>query len=342
MERMIVMVRWVGRVAVVTALLCVGTLAPMAGAADLTSHLGNTGPGFEAGMTPWKLGWGADDQAYPTRFVVNPADLAEMVWVPAGTFRMGSTDEEIGRQWTENGWDAGRRRLAEDEKPAHQVRISKGFWLYKHEVANGQHARFLATSGRAAPPEWDGYRAHERLPVNDVSWDDCAAYARWAGGALPTEAQWEWSARGREGRIYPWGNTWDRTKCNSAEYWAEKALLTEDAWDSWVEGALGDDVTPPRVVAHLLDVGSYPLGASWCGATDMAGSMCEWCSDRDGQYGSASATDPAGPSVGDTRVLRGGGWYGPADCCRSTDRDGDGPDRREDFVGFRVAMPVGP
>jgi formylglycine-generating enzyme required for sulfatase activity len=214
------------------AALCVGVSGPIAVAADLTSHLGHTGPSLEAGLTPSALGWGADDQAYPDRFVMNPVDLSEMVWVPAGTFRMGSTDEEIDRQWAENGWDARWRRLTGREQPAHQVTVAKGFWLYRHEVTVGQYGRFLAATGRAAPPEWGDSRAHERLPANFLAWDDCAAYVQWAGGALPTEAQWEWSARGPEGRIYPWGNTWDRTKCNSAEYWANKALPTTDARES--------------------------------------------------------------------------------------------------------------
>jgi hypothetical protein len=87
-------------------------------AAEIESHLDNRGPAFEAGLTPAKLGWGADDKAYPDRFVVNPMDGAEMVWLPAGRFRMGSTQKEINRLWQENGWDPEWRQDTRDEQPA--------------------------------------------------------------------------------------------------------------------------------------------------------------------------------------------------------------------------------
>jgi formylglycine-generating enzyme required for sulfatase activity len=328
--------RWMlGPAMLVGLLLGAGALSAPA---EIASHLGNTGPSFEAGLTPSKLGWGADDKAYPDKLVVNPVDLAEMVWVPGGTFRMGSTDEGLGRQWKENGWEAGWTRYVEDERPQHEVTISRGFWLCKHEVTNGQYARFVEATGHAPHALWDEYKAHDRLPVSHVTWDDCVAYAQWAGGALPTEAQWEWSARGPEGRMYPWGSTWDRTKCNSAEYWAGRALPTTDAWTSWVEGVLGGDmVTPAKEIAHLRDVGSYPSGASWCGAVDLAGSAWEWCSDWYGPYAAEAVTDPGGPGTGDARVLRGGGWCSDDYSCRSANRNYFGPVGRNDYSGFRVA-----
>jgi formylglycine-generating enzyme required for sulfatase activity/tRNA A-37 threonylcarbamoyl transferase component Bud32 len=315
---------------------------------EATSHLGNTGPSFEAGMTPWKLGWGPDDQAHPRRFVVKPADGAEMVWVPAGTFRMGSTQEEIDRQWAENGWRADPKRGAEDEKPQHQVRISKEFWLYKHEVTNGQYGQFLAATGRSPHRSWGAYQTHTRLPVSNVTWDDCVAYAAWAGGALPTEARWEWAARGPSGSIYPWGDTWDRTKCNTAEYWARRALTDDDALAAWYETVGGEEraeggwsMEPSATVRLLRDVGSFPGGASWCGALDMAGSMWEWCSDWHGPYGPDSRTDLAGPASGTSRVLRGGAWGSYAHPCRGAARFRyTGPGLTDNDIGFRVVRAV--
>lgn len=330
------------------AVLCVGVLAAAAGAADLASHLGSKGPGFEAGLTPSKLGWGADDQVYPTRFVVNPVDLAEMVWVPAGTFRMGSTQEEIDRQWTQNGWDPAWKDSSTDEMPVHEVTLTRGFWLYKHEVTAGQYAKFLATTAHAPSYQWPSFMSHQRLPVNFVLCDDARAYAEWALGSLPTEAQWEWSARGPESRAYPWGKTWDRAKCNSAEFWARKGLKSPEAWATWVSGWAAQpdgrlEITNDAVIAHLRDVGSFPAGASWCGALDLAGNVMEWCADWYGpHYTGPPSDDPRGPSDGIDRVLRGGSWLGLAHYCHCAFRVGNIPVFWQSAFGFRVARAVGP
>ncbi len=310
---------------------------------ELGSHLGNQGPAFEAGLTPSKLGWGPDDQAFPSRFVVNPVDLAEMVWVPAGQFRMGSTQEEIDGLWRQNGWAEDWKSFTTDEEPAHEVTISEGFWLHKHEVTNGQYVRFLEATGHAPHPWWDAYKAHERLPVILVTWDDCVAYAKWAGGALPTEAQWEYGARGPEGRLFPWGDTWDRTKCVCAEHHAQRALSDAASLDAWLDGAgviQEDGSVSDEVVARLLGVvGGLPEGASWCGALDMAGNVFEWCADWYGEdaYGGSPSADPSGPASGEYRVLRGGSCFSFAYYCRTAYRYYDDPAVRYYGNGFRVA-----
>jgi formylglycine-generating enzyme required for sulfatase activity len=327
-------------------------LTPLAAAEDITSHLGNAGPPLEAGLTPSALGWGADDQAYPDRFVVNPTDGAEMVWVPAGTLWMGSTQAQIDQQWTDNGWDpALKRAFTKGEQPAHEVTITRGFWLSKHEVTTAQYARFLHATGRAAPSCWREFRAAERNAVSMVNWADCAAYAAWAGGSLPTEAQWEWSARGPEGRIFPWGDAWDRTRCVSAEYWAQRALPNEAAWMAWFRG-VGNDaryrresyLSTTQAMRLMRAVGSLPTGASWCGALDLAGSVSEWCSDwyAEGYYTESPPTDPTGPASGACRVLRGGGWADSADLCRSVRRNRYVPGDRSGDFGFRFARAAAP
>ncbi len=313
---------------------------------EIVSHLGNRGPGFEVGLAPSRLGWGGDDQVYPSRFVVNPVDLAEMVWVPAGRFRMGSTDEEIDRLWRENGWTEGWKPHTSDERPAHEVTISRGFWLHRHEVTNGQYARFVAATGHPAHRWWDEYKAHERLPVVNVTWDDCVAYAKWAGGCLPTEAQWEYAARGPEGRLFPWGDVWDRTKCVCAEYHAERALNDSPAWKSWylsigvkkTDGGCWSLATD--IAARCLrPVGGLPKGASWCGALNMSGNVWEWCADwfGEGYYGSSPAQDPTGPGTGESRVLRGGSWVYGANRCRTAYRNYGDPGNRNGNDGLRVA-----
>jgi formylglycine-generating enzyme required for sulfatase activity len=230
-----------------------GTEGASAPAASLTSHVGNAGPRLGVGTTPSSLGWGADDRAHPDRFAVNPVDLSEMVWVPAATFQMGSTQEEMDRQWSENRWvpawrslekgerpphtisrwAAKAREFNQDERPVHQVTLTRGFWLGRREVATEQYQHYLDATGRdPAVDEWPSFAERERLPAVWVMWRDAKAYAAWAGCCLPTEAQWEWSARGPERRIYPWGDTWDRAKCNSAEYWAGKALRGDALWEA--------------------------------------------------------------------------------------------------------------
>jgi formylglycine-generating enzyme required for sulfatase activity len=314
-------------------------------AADLTSHLGRVGPRLEAGTTPSTLGWGADDQAYPDRLAVNPADLSELVWVPAGGFLMGSTPEQIAGLWIENRWLPEWSNLLANEQPAHEVLLTQGFWLGRHEVTAGQYKTFLLAEGREAPPGWSALEAWPRRPVTHVSWDDAQAYSDWSGCALPTEAQWEWAARGPDGRAYAWGDTWDRGKCNSAEWWAGQALLDQESYGKWANsltrvGAIDFDT----IVGHLTDVGSYPEGVGWTGAFDQTGSVFEWCSDwYDGTYYAQSpGSDPSGPFMGECHALRGGSWHDLAANCRGALRSYFGATSRGFHLGFRVVRAVGP
>jgi len=127
---------------------------------------------------------------------VNPRDGAEMVYVPAGEFLMGSKEGEGDS----------------DEHPQHKVYLD-GFWIYKTEVTVGQYRKFCQATGWQMPSD-PGWKGHDDYPMVYVNWDDDAtAYAQWAGAALPSEAQWEKAARGPDGRVYPWGNDWDAGKC---------------------------------------------------------------------------------------------------------------------------------
>jgi formylglycine-generating enzyme required for sulfatase activity len=179
------------------------------------------------------------------------------------------------------------------------VRISKGFWLSKSAVTIAQWRQYCRDSGTPL-------RAHiisptDDYPMSGVSWNEVRGYCRFYGLALPTEAQWEYAARGPGGRTYPWGNQWDKNRC------------------------CNNDNPGPR--GFTCPVGSYPNGASWCGALDMAGNLSTWCEDWYAKtyYAHSPGVDPTGPETGTERVQRGGYCWGDADECRSARRFGDDP-----------------
>jgi len=213
----------------------------------------------------------------------NPTDGAEMLWVPGGSFSMGST-VGVGN---------------DNELPAHQVTLS-GYWVYQYDVTVAQYRAFCAATTSTLPQfpsdySWKGKTgwddpALQQHPIVNVSWNDAKTYAEWAGVKLPTEAQWEYTARGPQGNNYPWGgkateddttNGWDITKCANRE---NSSKVGKSTWP----------------------VGSFPTGASWCGAMDMAGNVWQWCGDWYGNYSATPVTNPTGPATGTGRVLRGG------------------------------------
>lgn len=224
---------------------------------------------------------------------VNQRDGARLVWVPSNEFTMGANQ----------GGHPG-------ERPAHRVEISRGFWLYRTPVTNAQYARFLAAHpAQHQPAAWndEDYSAPEQ-PVVGVSWEEAAAYCHWVGGRLPTEAEWEYAARGPEGKTYPWGE---------------------------------EPPTPERAVYEVSKpeaVGSRPAGASWCGALDLIGNVGEWCSDWYGEdyYQHSPARDPEGPAQGRWRIVRGGSPSLPPGFLRAAARNFCDPYNRHAGLGFRV------
>lgn len=223
------------------------------------------------------------------RSEINPIDDAEMIYIPAGEFIRGSEDDS-------------------DSRPVRRIHLD-GYWIYKYEVTVAQYREFCRATRKEMPtaPSWGWIEDH---PMVNVSWDDAMAYARWAGGSLPTEAQWEKAARGTDGRVYPWGNAWDASKCHCSKR------------------ELGD-------AGGTAPVGSYPSGVM-----DMAGNVWEWCSDwydRD-YYSVAPSRNPENTQMSTDRyrVLRGGSWldFDPNDF-RCAYRDFF-LDLGFDFRGFRV------
>lgn len=247
---------------------------------------------------------------------VNPKDGAEMVWVPAGEFLMGSVDADIS--WLIERKPKLRRELFHDEMPQHKVYLD-GYWIYKYEVTVAQYRKFCTETGRKMPeqPAWSG----DNYPVVNVTWYDAVAYAQWAGAQLPTEAQWEKAARGADARRYPWGNDWNEERCNN---WSD----TNPAGS----GFHGKCAAP---------VGSYPGCVSPYGAQDMAGNVWEWCQDvyDPGYYAKSPTKNPTGPEKGEFRVLRGGSWGSSSITTRAACRLRESPDATfHDDGGFRCVV----
>ena len=262
-----------------------------------------------------------------------PADGMVMVYVPAGEFQMGS----------EYGDD--------DEKPLHMVTLDP-FWLDRTEVNVMQFRRFVEATGYETTaeqlgrsyaytnsgwqevigtdwvhPQGPSSQAEDNHPVVHVSGYDAISYCDWIGGRLPTEAEWEYAARGSEGLIYPWGDIFDGTLLNFCD---------KNCARPWADEAIDDgyEFTAP--------VGSYPGGVSWVGALDMAGNVWEWIADWYAEYPSGRQINPTGPATGDFHVLRGGSWNNPERVIRSTNRDKSAVLLSNDNLGFRCAMSLSP
>ena len=257
----------------------------------------------QGGAKPWEVpGTNASD-------IIAGPDGGIYVWVPPGTFRMGSTEADI-KATEQFGMQA---IWLKQETPAHQVQLSHGFWLGRSEVTNRQFRIFCTATNTPCPRKID---QGDDNPVVLVNWQEIQDYCRHFGTRLPTEAEWEWAARGPEERRYPWGQEFEWGKCRRCRC-------------SWAN--LDSETCP---------VGQFAAGASWCGAVDMAGNVWEWCADwyDKAYYGRSPDADPRGPEAGEVRVTRGGSWRSTPENCRTTARVGADPTARLNYLGFRCAI----
>ena len=259
-----------------------------------------------------------------------------MIYVPPGEFQMGSTFEQatyslaLCREY--GGEDTiGTCRAASfaNEKPAHTVALD-GFWIDRTEVTNGQYQRCVEAGDCLLPTETGSYTresyygdpAYEHYPVIWVTPQQAADYCAWAAGRLPTEAEWEYAARGRKSRLFPWGDDFDGTRSNYCDAGCANGVKDPTAVDGYAETA---------------PVGSFPAGISWCGALDMAGNVREWVADWFGYYSIERQANPQGPPSGDSRIPRGGCWLDTPDDTRSANRSENTIDYTRHKVGFRCA-----
>jgi formylglycine-generating enzyme required for sulfatase activity len=243
-----------------------------------------------------------------------------MVLVDAGPFMMGATSTRY------------------DARPPHTV-VLDAFHIDRLEVTNRLYERFAKATGRAPPPYPQAMPVLARPdhPVVGVTWEEAAAYCRWAGKALPTEAQWEKAARGADGRTYPWGDELPIKRALANMRDRSFAAHDKETLYTGLEPVFfgTDDGFP-----FTAPAGSFRVGSSRYGALDMAGNAMEWCSDwyDPDYYARAPAANPTGPLSGHSRVARGGSWRSEPLNLRSTRRFHMRPDVRDLAMGFRGVM----
>jgi formylglycine-generating enzyme required for sulfatase activity len=223
--------------------------------------------------------------------------------VPAGEFLMGSDRRQDSQAF-------------DGELPQHRVTLPT-FQIARFLVTVAEYACFVR-AGHRQPGDWQRQLGKLDHPVVSVSWHDATAYTAWLAvrtgqpWRLPSEAEWEKAARGSDGRIYPWGNACDQTGCNTTEG--------------------GKHATTP--------VGSYPSGASPCGAQDMAGNIWEWTSSVFKPYPYSASDRREDANSTEHRVLRGGSWNSDAGGVRTALRGGVQPGDLNARIGFRVLCAV--
>jgi formylglycine-generating enzyme len=296
-------------------------------------------PGCRRASGSGESGHEKHDRGSPVKAGERPSagELAGMIEIPGGPFLMGS------------------RSGPPSEKPAHQVTVSS-FWIDRHEVTVADFARFVAATGYVTEaerfgqsavfdieaggwqmvdgaswrePEGPGSVARPDEPVTQVSWNDAASYARWAGKRLPSEAEWEYAARGgADGSTYAWGEELAPRGAHLANIWQGTFPSVNTGADGFLRRA---------------PVGSFPKNSF--GLFDMAGNVWEWCGDwfEEGYYAAAAASDPKagnpkGPAAGEERVIRGGSWMCSENFCqgyRVAARSHATPDSAMNNLGFR-------
>lgn len=240
----------------------------------------------------------------PVELKVNPTDGAEIVLIPAGDFLMGSDKSNDPYFWGA-------------EAPEHTVTL-ESFWIYQTEVTQGMYQRCDDANACPAPvminhpvAQQYGNPRFEDYPVVMVTWQSALAYCQWAGGRLPTEAEWEKAARGTDGRLFPWGD------------------------EPSADGLANYSSSSPE------QVGTYPLGSSPYGVYDMAGNVLEWVNDyfEPLYYEYSPLENPIGPASGSRRVIRGGAFnQNGVDGLRTVARASLKPADTKISVGFRCVV----
>jgi formylglycine-generating enzyme required for sulfatase activity len=250
----------------------------------------------------------------------NPKDGFTYVWIPPGIFKMGCVQVDS---------------VCWDDEPQHDVQLTKGYWMSTTEVTVDAFRLFTRHTPTPMPPEPSiqypntpipsfnpGWRLGDH-PIVGVTWREAAAFCDWAGGRLPSEAEWERAARGgHDGRIFPWGN-----------------VITHDDANYGPEGTNGTFKSGKDRWTYTAPVKSF--APNDYGLYDMAGNVHEWVADwwDPGYYQRPEAKiDPKGPASGTMRVIRGGCWDHGADGLHISHRPRFTPESRPSSVGFRCVL----
>jgi len=245
-----------------------------------------------------------------TQEMARPRDGMQMVFVAGGSFTLSEQDKG----------NAG----------SHSVTLDS-YWIDQTEVTNEQYSLCVEDGSCRAPTvcawgdptyEDESYKDH---PVICVTRAMAIAYCDWVGGRLPTEAEWDFAARGPVRTVYPWGNGFDPARLNFCD---ASCAHTDAQYHGYNDG-----------YAKTSPAGSYPEGASWCSTLDMAGNVWEWVSDWYGPYTREDQINPTGPGSGIEGVIRGGSWYDTPDFNRSDHRHPYDPQDHNHLIGFRCVMP---
>jgi len=301
--------------------------------------------------------WVLREWSSPAKSLRNSLAM-DLVLIPAGEFLMGSTAADVD-QLTRLFSDF-KKEYADDEQPQHRVRITRPFYLGKHEVTVGQFRQFVADTGYKTDGEKDpqgsygvdgttgklaqkkeytwrspGFPQTDQHPVTLVSHNDAKAFCNWLSRKegktyrLPTEAEWEYACRAGTETIYLHGHDPEGlAKVGNVADGTAKAKFS-----SWLTIAAKDGYV------FTAPIGSFSANAF--GLQDMIGNVLEWCEDwydatHYAPFAGRTAIDPTGPSTGKHRVLRGGSWGSHPWFARSANRDRDTPDIRNNVIGFRV------
>ena len=238
--------------------------------------------------------------------VIREFDGIPMALVPAGCFMMGSTDEQIDQYLTMMDLPG----FYIDEQPAHLQCFQEPFWIDVYEVTNGFYGSY-------------GLWQDSDQPRESVTWFEANTYCNLRGSHLPSEAEWEYAARGPDNLVYPWGNTFDGNRLN----FCDSNCQTPGSDHNYDDGY---STTAP--------VGSYPEGASWVGALDMAGNVWEWVSTSLQPYpyqaDDGREVSPEELDNSSTMMLRGGGRLDPDYVVRSANRN----ERKAHFYDGRFGL----
>ncbi len=221
-----------------------------------------------------------------------------MVYIPAGEFIMGNDEQNSS------------------DGPSTKMELG-AYYIDRCEVTMAEYAAFIKSTGYKSQGAWDMYfkKGYENYPVVNVTWNDARSYAEWAGKRLPTEVEWEKAARGPDGRLWPWGNEWDKNKCVNTTT-NDKNLLS-------LMVNMGEGKGP-------VPVGSVEKGMSPYGVMDMAGNVAEWIADWYQPYPYQGPYDK-----GNVKTIRGGSWYHYEGYTRCYSRIKFAPDKGQNQVGFR-------